>query len=142
MKAFAYWNLHKKCWSLKCLDRGVDYGIVVAHCDAFVMTDCTFKVSEPGRQRVLTSGRKNVHAGVIGYVQRWVGRLQPMPSDIDSSGATIKYNPRTGSHFYPVGALLEVAHSARVVVGLPFALVKAQGLLCDVTKALKASAAA
>jgi hypothetical protein len=32
------------------------------------MSDCEFKVSEKGRQRVIQEQRKNVHAGVVGTV--------------------------------------------------------------------------
>ena len=43
-------------------------GIVRAHVRNLILTDCTFKVSEKGRARVLQSGVKNVHAFVCGRV--------------------------------------------------------------------------
>lgn len=65
MKVFVYFNLHKKCFSIKALE-GADKGRVVAHVNDVTIYNPTFKVSEAGRQRVLKERRKNVHAGVVG----------------------------------------------------------------------------
>jgi hypothetical protein len=65
MKVYVYYNLHKKCWSIKALS-GSSKGRVVAHADAVELMDCEFRVSEAGRQRVIREKRKNVHAGVAG----------------------------------------------------------------------------
>ncbi len=65
MRVFVYFNLHKKCFSIKALE-GAKKGLVIAHRDTVILTDCRFKVSESGRQRVLREKRKNVHAGVTG----------------------------------------------------------------------------
>ncbi len=65
MKVFVYFNLHRKCWSIKALD-GCLKGRVIAHADKVLVRDVTFKVSEAGRQRVIREQRKNVHAGVVG----------------------------------------------------------------------------
>lgn len=65
MKVFVYWNLHKSVWSVKALE-GRDKGCVIAHVPSITLYNCTFKVSEAGRQRVLRERRKNVHAGVQG----------------------------------------------------------------------------
>jgi hypothetical protein len=55
-----YFNLHKECFSM------VQDGLVVLHSDMVVLEDVWFKVSEAGRQRVLSEQRKNVHARVYG----------------------------------------------------------------------------
>ncbi len=65
MKVFVYFNLRKRCWSIKALE-GPRKGRVIGHAKRVLLTDCTFKVSEAGRQRVLREKRKNVHAGVVG----------------------------------------------------------------------------
>ena len=72
MRVFVYYNLHKKCWSLKALS-GNQKGRVVAHGDAVELKDCEFKVSEAGRQRVLRERQKNVHAGVAGTLTAFDG---------------------------------------------------------------------
>ena len=68
LKCFVYFNLHRKVWSIKALE-GPNKGRVIAHSSVVEMSDCTFKVSEAGRQRVLRDKRKNVHAGIVGTVR-------------------------------------------------------------------------
>jgi len=60
-----YWNLHKKCFSVKSRARG-SYGRVIAHAQNIGLTAVTFIVSEKGRQRVLQEQCKNVHAYLRG----------------------------------------------------------------------------
>jgi hypothetical protein len=64
-KVFVYWNLHKHVWSVKAL-RGYAKGKVIAHSSVVSLAYPYGKVSEAGRQRVLTEKRKNVHAGLVG----------------------------------------------------------------------------
>jgi hypothetical protein len=64
-KVFVYFNLHKKLFSIR--DHAT--GIVVGHTNMIALENATFKVSEAGRQRVLREKRKNVHAGVLGFVK-------------------------------------------------------------------------
>lgn len=79
LKVFVYYNLHKHCWSIKALE-GPNKGRVIAYRNHMWLEDCTFKVSEAGRQRVLKEQRKNVHAGVVG---RWY------PDEIDKDVYTV-----------------------------------------------------
>ena len=61
-----YWNLHRKCWSV----RSMVTGLVIGHMDSATLIDVTFKVSEAGRQRVLREHVKNVHAYAVGTLVR------------------------------------------------------------------------
>ena len=61
-KVFVYKNLHKDCWSIK------QDGLVKAHTHDLEMWDCAFHVNAKGRAKVLEEKRKNVHAGVKGYI--------------------------------------------------------------------------
>lgn len=63
MKYRIYRNLRKKCWSIQERLGGV--WKVTAHCREFAAQNCTFKVYEKSRQRVIAQKRKNVHAFVI-----------------------------------------------------------------------------
>jgi hypothetical protein len=63
-RVFVYRNLHRKCYSVKSLKTGR----VIAHVDSIDLINVVFRVSEAGRQRVLREKRKNVHAGVVGYI--------------------------------------------------------------------------
>ncbi len=64
-KVKVYYNLHKKCFSVK------DYrtGLVIGHTNRVVLTDAEFRVSQAGRQRVIRERKKNVHAYVIGTLK-------------------------------------------------------------------------
>jgi hypothetical protein len=90
MKVFVYFNLHRKCWSVKALE-GPRKGRVIRHCLELTLNDVVFKVSEAGRQRVLKEQRKNVHAGVVGY----------MTDDIFAvdSPIVVSYNPYKAGTF-------------------------------------------
>lgn len=93
-RCFVYFNLHKRCFSVKALE-GPNKGRVVFHANAVYMEGCTFKVSEAGRRRVLREQRKNVHAGVVGvvrYFPRSEGEFNTFK--MKSSDFTgVKYNP-------------------------------------------------
>jgi len=83
MKVFVYRNLHKKCWSVKALS-GPHKGLVIAHLKELTLVDCIFRVSEAGRQRVIKTKRKNVHAGVVGYLTT---------TEASPSMKKVRYNP-------------------------------------------------
>jgi hypothetical protein len=107
MKVFVYFNLHRKCWSVKALE-GPTKGRVVQHADTLMLTDCVFKVSEAGRQRVLRERRKNVHAGVV-------GTLTPALDRFIRDVKMVTYNPyRAGTFVNKVTG--EPIHSADVVL--------------------------
>lgn len=61
-KVFAYRNLHKDCWSVR------QDGLVKAHCHELTLWSCAFQVNRKGRERVLREKKKNLHAGVLGYI--------------------------------------------------------------------------
>jgi len=60
-RVYVYFNLHKKCFSVR------QSGKVVGHMDRVCLSDVRYLVSEAGRQKVLREKRKNVHAGLSGY---------------------------------------------------------------------------
>lgn len=62
MRVFCYFNLHRRCFSI----RDVSTGLVIAHANIVRLRDVNLKVSEAGRQRVIREQRKNVHAGIEG----------------------------------------------------------------------------
>ena len=60
-----YRNLHKGCFSVQEYIKGKGYRVVDHIEDGYLIYNCTFKVYESGRQKVLRDLQKNVHA----YVQ-------------------------------------------------------------------------
>ena len=95
-----YRNLHKKCLSVK------QGGLVVCHVDNIVLKNCTFIVSEAGRQRVLKEKRKNVHAYVQGTVidARETDNVPCWPDKlIHHVWHEIYYNPYNSGDFTTTG---------------------------------------
>lgn len=104
MKVFVYYNLHRKCWSVKALE-GPSKGRVIKHCKELNLVNCTFKVSEAGRQRVLREKVKNVHAGVVGQLTTTSSRSRATTS--------VNYNPYKYRTF--VDEELYPIHTAKTV---------------------------
>lgn len=72
-------------------------GRVVAHVSSIMLYDVRFIVSEAGRQRVLRTGHKNVHAFISGFISDEHGGM-----GTDHTGklpAKITYNPRVMDTF-------------------------------------------
>lgn len=80
-RVYVYYNLHKKCWSVK------QSGKVVSHTDRIALRDARYLVGKAGRKRVLATKTKNVHAGVSGYV---VDRIPTLEREIVFY---VTYNP-------------------------------------------------
>ena len=69
----------------------VQGNIVVAHVDTINLKSVSFKVSETGRQRVIATKQKNVHAYVVGEV---VAVNEQQPKSIGTHiPSRITYNP-------------------------------------------------
>jgi hypothetical protein len=67
-KVFVHRNLNKPpYWTIKARN-GEDAGLVIGYDKTIHLTNVIFSVGEKSRQRVLASGQKNVHAGVIGNI--------------------------------------------------------------------------
>jgi len=93
-KVFIYKNLHKDCWSLK------QDGLVKAHVHDLSLFDCSFRVNQKGREKVLEEKRKNVHAGISGYID-----LPWEKEDVSREGSKAQlamYNPYKYSSFVRV----------------------------------------
>lgn len=92
MKVFVYFNLHRKCFSVKALE-GAKKGRVVAHVSDAIVYNPTFKVSEAGRQRVLRERKKNVHAGVVGQWFEGEFNAKRCAELMEYTGRAVTYNP-------------------------------------------------
>jgi hypothetical protein len=103
-----YWNLHRKCFSIRSM------GLVVGHARSFVLSDARFKVSAKGRDRVRQTRRKEVHAVVRGTLVHWVGIGDDYEAlTLDPDAGPVTYNPYTHDTFQirgePVSAAALVA---------------------------------
>lgn len=89
-KVRVYRNLHKPGVMYSIADART--GLVLGYSESVLLSGVAFKVSEYGRQRVLSSGKKNVHAFIYG---RFEGTEQARVAMQDAVG----YNPRKNSTF-------------------------------------------
>ena len=126
MKVYVYFNLHKKLYSIKALE-GPNKGRVVAHARRVNLEDVRFHINEQGRDRVRQTGRKEVHAGLVGYLESLepgAGRLTDAAEEYDravppvKSGRRIIYNPHKYDGFVDRQDLAPITHSARVFMDL------------------------
>jgi len=121
---FVYFNLHKRCWSLKAL-QSYDptesslfhtsvKGRVTGHADTILLSDTTTKISEAGRQRVIREKRKNVHAGIT--CVRCI--VEPDKQFVTTDKTrTMSYNPYKRADFYD-------RESGRTVTTAPYVLMR------------------
>lgn len=86
-KYYIYRNLRTGGFSVKFR------GIVIDHSDSLIATNVEFRVSEPGRQRVITERRKNVHAYAAAESYRKVQKVK-----VDKL-PKITYNPYLDKQF-------------------------------------------
>jgi len=83
-----YKNLHKNCWSVR------QDGKVRFHCAYVCLRDVVFVVRQRGREKVLETKRKNVHAFVKGYICP-VSEANVSPACWDG----VYYNPYVAGYF-------------------------------------------
>lgn len=88
LRVKVYFNLTRKCLSVVALE-GVSKGRVVAYTDEVQLTNVSFVVREGGRQRVLATKQKNVHAFVVGR----------LAEQVKVEGERVTYNPYKYSTF-------------------------------------------
>ena len=79
-RVYVYFNLHKKCWSVR------QSGKIIEHTYRVMLKDCRYLVGRAGREKVLKEKKKNVHAGVSGYL---VDHVPNVPERSDE----VTYNP-------------------------------------------------
>ena len=88
MRVRVYRNLHKQTYSIQTMTPSG--WRVSSHKDSLILKDVTFKVYERGRQLVLKSRHKNVHAYVEGTL---------IDDACGGQGERISYNPYRASTF-------------------------------------------
>ena len=102
-----YYNLHKKCLSVR------HKGKVIEHAQEVTLTDARFHVQQAGRERVLKQKRKNVHAYISGKLKETFWFIQA-PKYIWTAKQHVTYNPYKHKSFVNKKTLKPVA-SAEVV---------------------------
>lgn len=120
-----YKNLNNSCFSIMAA-QGEHAGRVIAHASAVQLLNSDFVVYESGRQRVIQTKRKNVHAFVTGtlYAADIIKWRYPVDVDLQPIGfwplrehcRTVTYNPYAGPWFVDslTGAPVMAAESVLV----------------------------
>jgi hypothetical protein len=105
-----YRNLHRRCWSVR------HKGLVVAHCQSIDLRNAQFIVRQSGRNKVLRTKRKNVHAFVK-------GELESMTLHDDkrcTSGMIgVSYNPYKTEWFIRTDNGMPIHHASAVHLSHP-----------------------
>jgi hypothetical protein len=85
-KVFVYFNINlsAKLKTPMFSIQDTSTGRVIGHETTFMVRDAIFKVLQSGNERVRKEGKKNVHAGVVGYLVHEEPRVLPTP---------VTYNP-------------------------------------------------
>jgi hypothetical protein len=103
MRVEVYRNLRKDCWSV----RDMSTGKVVAHCKSVGIRHANLVVQKAGRQKVLETKQKNVHAFVRGYLI-----LYPVRASIINKEFT--YDPYENETFIDVKSGTPLRHAGYV----------------------------
>lgn len=112
MRCFIYRNLHKPghTYSVKSLE-GEYKGQVIGYAQSMIIKDASLIVREAGRQRVIETGHKNVHAGIVGTIVAARGYEERHPCaltfddqyynvPVAQPHIIVKYNPYVAPTFY------------------------------------------
>lgn len=139
MKCYIYRNLHKPghTYSLRAME-GEHKGLVIGYSPYFVVEGAKFVVNQAGRQRVLDSGHKNVHAGIVGNVTVAYDYTVVRKTSLESQQVryhmprclcVVKYNPHKAATFYDVntdeavyGAKTAIVMGSRIEAYVPTVL--------------------
>lgn len=91
-----YRNLHQNCWSVR------QSGKVMAHVDYLWLVKARMNVSAKGREKVLRTSQKNVHAYISGYVDTHYPActLEDFYEEQGYSWEEISYNPYKSGNFH------------------------------------------
>lgn len=104
-RVYVYWNLHRKCFSIRQGTR------VVKHTNNVCLKDVKYLVQPAGRAKVLREKRKNVHAGLSGYYVNSV----PVPAiSIDVTYNPYKFETFVETEYYQPQEWSEYAYLERV----------------------------
>jgi hypothetical protein len=105
IRARAYWNLRRKCWSIMVKRK------VIGYASTILMRDVTFKVLEKSRQRIISSKRKNVHAFAEGII---IEQESEKPYSLTKM---ITYNPYRFGYFFDKHSLEKVESNKLIYLG-------------------------
>tara|TARA_R110000824_G_scaffold149404_1_gene319710 strand:+ start:13 stop:483 length:471 start_codon:yes stop_codon:yes gene_type:complete len=93
-KVDVYWNINKKCFSIKDCKTGK----VTGYTDAIRLVKAQFIVRKAGRDRVIREQQKNVHAFVRGYIEDVVSKATTTSEIREATYNPYKYDSFVDKH--------------------------------------------
>ena len=106
MRVEVYRNIPKQNWSV----RSVETGLVIDHADIVSVSNARFVVQQAGRDKVVRTHRKNVHAMVRG---EWVSTEE---AHRVICNRRVSYNPYKANYFWDVETGLPITISPSVIL--------------------------
>lgn len=103
-----YRNLNRPGTTYSIRDKKT--GLVLGHAKHILLNNCIFRVNQVGRQKVVETKHKSIHAWVEGHF----GVIHAGDDDLFSKGPTVRYDPYKDESFVYVESG-EPIHSAGVV---------------------------
>lgn len=87
-KVKVYYNQYLKLFTIQDFETG----LVVAHGNNIMMSECYLKVSKAGRKKALTENRNNIHSYIVGTYE---GVNKQIPLTMREA----YYNPHVTTHY-------------------------------------------
>ena len=111
-----YKNLHNGMWSVQ--SKGENGFRVSCHKETVELNDVSFIVYEAGRQRVLATKQKQVHAYVQGNVVETVKtkKSNGVQHSLFETWVRVSYNPYKGGYFFRCDNGERIDRATRVVM--------------------------
>jgi hypothetical protein len=93
---------------------------VIGHATAITLEEVTFIVSQPGRARVLATGRKNVHAFASGTIvtATWTEECGSGGPTLSTPLGAVTYNPRRDTSFVVLPDRMPIIEAERAQFGI------------------------
>jgi hypothetical protein len=103
-RVFVHWNLHKDTYTVQ----DASSGLVIGYLDELVIYDAHFVVRPAGLAKTRREGRKNVHAGVRGFIDK---------TSVSHRGASgVTYDPYRYDTFVTRKKKEPVYHASTVIM--------------------------
>jgi hypothetical protein len=112
---FAYRNLNQDTWSLRATDQQ-EKNRIIGHQRAVLLENASFVVHETGRQQVLKTGQKNVHAGIKGTVAA-LGEEAIRRFD-EANAVSVTYNPFRWASFVEAKEERPIHQARQVLINM------------------------
>jgi hypothetical protein len=105
---YVYRNTQRECWSIISSGKAISFlpskaskptGKVAERSKQVLLYKAKFRVNEAGRRRVRKTGKKNVHAGVVGFNMPFDPSVHTIITRFKRKWTPVSYNPKRDKFF-------------------------------------------